>query len=135
MSCRPWAGPASGHCEPSSRRPRTATPAQLSAIEAVILLDDALAQFRGLRDKVPGLLAAAEPGPTMAADIKARADELMAVADQVASARHELDVLKAGEQEVNARLAELSAFREQIDELRRRERLVTALHEPASSGR
>jgi chromosome segregation ATPase len=101
----------------------------VSAIEAVILLDDALAQFRGLRDKVPGLLAAAEPGPAMAADIKTRADELAAVTDQVAAARRELDVLKATEQEVNARLAELSAFREQVDELRRRERLVTALHE------
>jgi septal ring factor EnvC (AmiA/AmiB activator) len=101
----------------------------VSAIEAVFLLDDALAQFGALRDAVPGLLAAAEPGPTVAADIKTRADELAAVADQVAAARRELDVLKASERETNARLAELSAFREEIDELRRRERLVTALHE------
>jgi DNA repair exonuclease SbcCD ATPase subunit len=101
----------------------------VSAIEAVFLLDDALAQFGALRDAVPGLLAAAEPGPTVAADIKARADELATVAEQVAAARQELDVLRAGEQETNARLAELSGFREEIDELRRRERLVTALHE------
>lgn len=101
----------------------------VSAIEAVFLLDDELAAFRALQDAVPALLAAAEPGPTVAADIKARADELAGVADQVAAARRELDVLKAGEQEVNARLAELSAFREKVDELRRRERLATALHE------
>lgn len=101
----------------------------VSAIEAVFLLDDALAQFRTLRDTVPGLLAAAEPGPTVAADIKARADELAAVAGQVAAARRELDVLKADEQETNARLAELRAFREQVDELRRRERLAAALRE------
>jgi len=101
----------------------------VSAIEAVFLLDDALAQFRALRAAVPGLLAAAEPGPTVAADIKARADELTTMAEQVAAVRRELDVLKAGEQETNARLAELSAFREQVDELRRRERLATALRE------
>lgn len=101
----------------------------VSAIEAVFLLDDALAELRALQDAVPALLAAAEPGPTVAADVKARADELAAVAEKVAAARRELDLLKASEQATSARLAELSAFQEQVDELRRRERLVAALTE------
>ena len=101
----------------------------VSAIEAVFLLDDALAELRPLQDAVPALLAAAEPGPAVAADIKAREDELAAVAEQVAATRRELDILKAGEKETNSRLAELSAFQEKVDELRRREQLAAALRE------
>ena len=101
----------------------------VSAIEAVFLLDDALAELRALQDAVPALLAVAEPGPTVAADIKARENELAAVVERVAARRLELDVLRVSEKETSARLAELSAFQEQVDELRRRERLAAALHE------
>jgi DNA repair exonuclease SbcCD ATPase subunit len=101
----------------------------VSAIEAVFLVSDALEQLRGLRAAIPALLAAADPGDTIAADIKTRADELSALADQVAATRRELDLFKAREQETSERLAELSELRESVTELRRRERLAAVLQE------
>jgi hypothetical protein len=101
----------------------------VSAIEAVFLVSDALEQLRGLRATIPALLAAADPGDTIAADIKTRADELSALADQVAATRRELDLFKAREQATGERLAELSDLRENVSELRRRERLAAALQE------
>lgn len=102
---------------------------RVSAIEAVCLLDDAMDQLRGMYAAVPGLLAAARPGPTMAADIKARTDELAALTERVSAVRHDLELLQAREQATLARLAELTELREQVDELRRRERLADALQE------
>lgn len=101
----------------------------VSAIEAVFLVSDALEHLRGLREAIPALVAAADPGDTIAADIKIRADELSALADQVAAARRELDLFKAREQATNERLAELTGLQENVAELRRRERLAAALQE------
>lgn len=101
----------------------------VSPIEAVMFLDDALAQLRGLHTAVPALLAAARPGPAVEADIQARASELAALADQVHAARSELERAEAGEETRRSRLAELATLREQVDELRRRERLAQALQE------
>ena len=101
----------------------------VSAFEAVCLLDEAMDQLRAMQTAVPALLAAARPGPTVAADVEARAAELAALADQVRAARRELDLLQSREQETLTRLADLTTLREQVDELRRRERLADALHE------
>jgi septal ring factor EnvC (AmiA/AmiB activator) len=101
----------------------------VSAIEAVCLLDDAMGQLRAMQTAIPALLAAARPGPAVAADVEARAAELAALADQVSATRRELDLLQAREQETLTRLADLNALREQVGELRRRERLADALGE------
>lgn len=102
---------------------------ELSPIEAVMFLDDALAQVRGLHTAVPALLAAARPGSAVEADIQARASELAELADQVHAARSDLERAEAGEETRRGRLAELATLRQQIDELRRRERLAQALQE------
>jgi chromosome segregation ATPase len=102
---------------------------ELSPIEAVMFLDDALTQVRGLHTAVPALLAAARPGPAVEADIQARASELAALADQVHAARSDLERAEAGEETRRSRLAELATLREQVGELRRRERLAQALQE------
>jgi len=101
----------------------------VSAIEAVFLLDDALQQLHGLQTAVPALLAAAEPGPKVDAEIKARADELAELAERVSATRREVERARDREQEVSLRLGELNALREQVNELRRRERLAAALQE------
>jgi DNA repair exonuclease SbcCD ATPase subunit len=101
----------------------------ISAIEAVFLLSDALEELRDLGAVLPALLVAAEPGPAVEADLKARAGELAALAEQVAATRRELDLIKEREQATTVRLAELAGLRQQVDELRRRERLAAALHE------
>jgi chromosome segregation ATPase len=108
--------------------------AAVSPIEAVILLDDAMKELRGLQTVVPALLAAAAPGRLVTEDINARADELSALTEQVNAVRHELELLETREEATRTRLAELSALRDQVDELRRRERLVEALHELNEQG-
>jgi hypothetical protein len=100
----------------------------LSAIEAVFLLDDAMQELREFQTTVPALLDAAESGE-FEAGMRARADELAALAERVAGTRRELELVKAKEQETTIGLTELSALRQQVDELRRRERLATALRE------
>lgn len=102
---------------------------ELSPIEAVMLLDDALAQVRGLHTAVPALLAAARPGPAVEADIQARTSELAVLADQVHAARSDLERAEEGEETRRSRLAELATLRHQVNELRRRERLAQALQE------
>lgn len=99
----------------------------VSAIEAVILLDDALQQLRALQGAVPELLAAARPGPAVESAILADTGELSMLEEQVRAARRELDLTSAREQQTRARLAELSALKEQVDELRRLERLAAVL--------
>ena len=101
----------------------------VSPIEAVILLDDALGQLRELQTAVPALLAAAAPGPAVTADIQARADEQSVLTEQVNAMRRELEFVEAREQATRVQLADLSTLREQVDELRRRERLAGALRE------
>lgn len=99
----------------------------VSAIEAVIMLDDVLLQLQPLQSLVPALLAAARTGPTAESSIRANVRELAALEEQVSAARRERELAAAGEQAMRARLAELSALREQVGELRRLERLVAVL--------
>lgn len=103
--------------------------APVSPVEAVVLLDEAMEQLRGLLTAVPALLIAADPGAEVTKDIEARADELAALAEQVRATREQLDSFQAREREIRTRLAELSTLRDQVDELRRRERLAGALQE------
>jgi DNA repair exonuclease SbcCD ATPase subunit len=99
----------------------------VSAIEAVILLDDALQSLSALQTAVPELLSAARPGSAVEPAIRAGAAELSGLGEQVSAARRELDLASAGEQQTRNRLAELSALKAQVDELRRLERLVAVL--------
>ena len=99
----------------------------VSAIEAVILLDDALQQLRALQAAVPELLAAARPGRAAESAIRADIGDLARLEEQLSAARRELELTSAREQQTHARLAELSALKEQVDELRRLERLATIL--------
>jgi len=99
----------------------------VSAIEAVILLDDALQQLSPLPAAVPELLAAARPGPAVESAVMAGAGGLSELAEQVSASRRELDQASAREQQTRTRLAELSALKEQVDELRRLERLAAVL--------
>jgi hypothetical protein len=103
----------------------------LSPMEAVILLDDAFGQLHELMAVVPGLLAVAPAGEPVQAGLTGQAAEQTALADQVRAARRELELAEAGKQAAQDRLDELAGLREQVDELRRRERLVAALDELA----
>ncbi len=99
----------------------------VSAIEAVILLDDALRALRPLRSAVPDLLAAARPGPAVASGVSADVADLTGLEEQLSAARRDRDLALAREQAMRERLAELSALRAQTADLRRLERLVTVL--------
>jgi len=99
----------------------------VSPVEAVGFLDDAMKQLHGLLAAVPELLTAADLGPAVEADMKARADELSAMAEQMNAISRDLASLKARKLETQTRLAELTGLREQVDELRRRERLAAIL--------
>lgn len=101
----------------------------VSAIEAVILLDDAMHRLRPLRPAVLTLLAAARPGPTVESDLSGAAGDLSELEERVSAARAEWDTASAREQQAADRLAELAAFKSQVDELRRLERLVAVLDE------
>ena len=99
----------------------------VSAIEAVILLDDALRALRPLRSAVPDLLAAARPGPAVASGVSTDVADLTRLEEQLSAARQERDLALAREQATRERLAELSALRAQTADLRRLERLVAVL--------
>lgn len=99
----------------------------VSAIEAVILLDDALRALRPLQAVAPELLAAARPGSAVTSGVNADVANLAALEEQLAAARQERDLALAREQVTRERLAELSALRTQVTDLRRLERLVVVL--------
>ena len=99
----------------------------VSAIEAVILLDDALRALRPLQVVVPELLAAARPGPAVTTGVSVDVANLATLEEQLAAARQERDLALAREQVTRERLAELSSLRAQATDLRRLERLVVVL--------
>jgi DNA repair exonuclease SbcCD ATPase subunit len=99
----------------------------VSAIEAVILLDDAMQRLRPLRSAVPALLAAARPGPAVESGLSAETEELSGLEERVSAARRDWELAAAREQAARDRLAELAALKAQVDELRRLERLVAVL--------
>lgn len=101
----------------------------VSAIEAVILLDDALRALRPLQVVVPELLAAARPGPAVTSGVSVDVANLATLEEQLAAARQERDLALAREQLTRERLAELSSLRAQATDLRRLERLVVVLDE------
>lgn len=97
------------------------------ALGALFALDEALEEGRALDAPLPGLLAAAAPGDRVAGDIGERIREHTELTERVAQARAELERLRAVEEALGDRLAEHGTLRRQVDELRRRERLVLAL--------
>lgn len=99
----------------------------LSAIEAVALLDDALTEIAGLLRVVPPLIAAAGPGQAVVHYLREREDEIGRAASETATGRGELAELKAREDTLRRHQVELADLRVQVDELRRLEQLVDAL--------
>jgi predicted nucleic acid-binding Zn-ribbon protein len=100
-----------------------------TAVEAVMLLDDALSTVGALTREVPGLLAAAELGPSVDRYLHDRMVELAELREQVARATAAHDELVRSEQELRARLAEHAKLQQKVASLRRLERLVRALEE------
>ncbi|MPY56350.1 coiled-coil domain-containing protein [Streptomyces spongiae] len=103
------------------------TATDTEAVEAVFLLDDALSVSAELARAVPGLLAAAEPGPDVEAYLADRERELTDLGGMTRAARQEHERLARTEAQLRVRLEELDGLRTQITELRRLERLVEAL--------
>ncbi|KUN06181.1 hypothetical protein AQI95_14905 [Streptomyces yokosukanensis] len=97
------------------------------ALGALFALDEALEEGRTLDARLPGLLAAAAPGDRVAGDVEDRMRRHTELTEQVAAARADLAGLRAAEEALANRLAEHETLRRQVDELRRRERLVLAL--------
>jgi DNA repair exonuclease SbcCD ATPase subunit len=97
------------------------------ALAALYALDDALTDGRELARELPGLIAAARPGPQVARGSEELMRELTDTADRVRTARRTLEHLSTTEDALRRRLAEHEELRRQVDELRRLERLVVAL--------
>ncbi|MFI0544146.1 hypothetical protein ACH3VS_35365 [Streptomyces sp. WSLK1-3] len=97
------------------------------ALAALYALDDALTDGRELARELPGLIAAARPGPQVARGSEELMRELTDTADRVRAARQTLEHLTTTEDALRRRLAEHEELRRQVDELRRLERLVDAL--------
>jgi chromosome segregation ATPase len=102
---------------------------ELSAIEAVILLDDVLAQMADLLSAVPSLLSVAGAGPAVESYLRDREADLRQVTNQVSTARATLSELRDREAALRERQAALDDLRRDVAQLRRLERLVTALDE------
>jgi hypothetical protein len=103
----------------------------VAAIEAVALLDDALAELSVALGAVPDLVTAAQPGTAVESYLREREAELSRVTEELRT----LTSLREREESLRARLAELAPLRAKVDELRRLERLVTALDELNESER
>jgi len=99
------------------------------ALEAVLLLDDALTDVGALVQALPGLLDAADVGPAAERHVRDRAEELVQLADTIAVARARRDALAVKDEELRARLDEHERLRSEVSELRRLERLVRVLDE------
>lgn len=93
------------------------------AFRGVQGLDRALTEVDALVAALPGLLRAAEPGPTLAAALGEGLAELAAVQEQVARRAAELAELAAVRADLAARAAQVQKLADQIAELRRLERL------------
>ena len=101
----------------------------VAALEAVILLDDALGEVGTLTQQVPRLLSVAQAGPAVELLFRERTAELSALGERLDAARAERDALDRSGDDLRARLAEHADLRQQVAELRRLERLVEALDE------
>jgi len=98
------------------------------ALETLFALEDALADTRDLAaEALPGLLAEARPGESVAQGTRDVMNELTAVTERVASQRAALEGLVEREEELRRRLAEHEKLRQEVDELRRLERLAKEL--------
>lgn len=106
-----------------------AEPDDVTAIETVIALDDALTASGDLRQRTPALLAAADSGPAVDGYLRDRLAELTGLTEQVGAARAALTVMRQTEKDVGARLAELAELRLEVARLRRQEMLARALTE------
>jgi DNA repair exonuclease SbcCD ATPase subunit len=98
-------------------------------VEAVFLLDDALRGTEIVSRAVPGLLAAADPGPDVGEYVQQREREIAEVRRRTAECRQQMDAAAKDENELRDRLAEHDALRARVAELRRLERLVEVLDE------
>jgi predicted nucleic acid-binding Zn-ribbon protein len=98
-------------------------------VEAVFLLDDALGETEVVSRAVPGLLAAADPGPDVGEYVQQREREITEVRRRIAECRQQMDAAAKDENELRDRLAEHDALRARVTELRRLVRLVEVLDE------
>ncbi|MFI2346491.1 hypothetical protein ACH492_05400 [Streptomyces sp. NPDC019443] len=113
-----WSAQAMGRLS----REQSATP-----VEAVFLLDDALSETEVVSRAVPGLLAAADPGPDVGEYVQRREREIAEVRRRIAECRQHMDAAAKDENELRDRLAEHDALRARVTELRRLVRLVEVL--------
>ncbi|GHJ47142.1 hypothetical protein Cs7R123_44840 [Catellatospora sp. TT07R-123] len=104
-------------------------PGATAPIDVVIGLDDALTASARLLGEVPALVAAAQPGPDVEAYLDQQATRLRQAQEQVAKARTTLDELRANEDQLQQRAAQHEQLRQEINDLRRLERLVAALED------
>ncbi|GAA3031176.1 hypothetical protein GCM10020000_05110 [Streptomyces olivoverticillatus] len=97
------------------------------ALGALFTLDEALEEGGTLDALLPALLAAAAPEDRVAGDIGDRMRQHTELTERVATARADLEKLRATEEALRDRLAEHETLRRQVDELRCLERLVLTL--------
>ncbi|MGW1071215.1 hypothetical protein [Streptomyces sp. NPDC002537] len=97
------------------------------ALGTLFALDEALEEGRALDALLPALLAAAAPGDRVAGDIGDRMRQHTELTERVATARADLEKLRATEEALRNRLAEHETLRRQVDELHRLEQRVLAL--------
>lgn len=114
-----------------SRTALTEATDPVTAIETVASLDGALTELSVALRAVPELVTAAQPGKAVESYLREREAELSRVTEELTT----LTSLREREESLRSRLAELAPLRAKVDELRRLERLVTALDELTESER
>ncbi|WP_027341403.1 hypothetical protein [Hamadaea tsunoensis] len=104
----------------------------VTAIEAVIALDEAFSAAAPVLAAAPALLDAAAAGSAVDDYVRGTATDVATLAGRLAATRSEWEDVRRSEEDLRARAAEHEELLVRVHELRRLARLVTALDELAA---
>lgn len=107
----------------------TAADRDVAALEVVIALDDALDEVSAIADRLTPLTELAVTGTPVAEHLERQVEALIELADRAAVARREHQALARTERELRAGAAEHQRISDELDQLRRYQRLADAVPE------